>query len=319
MRPWLLLASVPVLASCAASRPLLAESGDLEDYRAFRVANDEGTRLRRAQDYLERHPKGAWADEVHHVFDEEEPVFFEQASGTRLHTSQYLQYLPRGPHAFAAISLLTAFDTKIEDEETAHMLAAAHRTEATLSLAAAQRRQVGEVILAAVAALLDPAVYGARVEDVPPALRRVLGGEAAPTWGPPRRARTRDLFFSIPTHLERESRAVTLRVALVTDADDRVVAGEISGADLFLFWAEADEMRALDPTSPADRADAARHAVDVLSGAFEAVLPSQRCRVPGTGEELFLRRCDGWEATARMGFSSGAPDLVRVSRRNTPP
>lgn len=303
---------------CAAARQLGADSGDFQDYRAFRLAADEGTRLRRAQDYLEAHPGGAWAAEVRAAFDAEEQTFFEAASASRARTSKYLAYLPRGPHATAAIALLTAFDTKLEDDETMHMLAAARRTEATLAHAADQRRAVGETVLGAVSALLDADVYGAQVDDAPLPLRHVLGGEAAPTWGPPRVARERDVFFSIPTVLQRESRALTLKIAVVRDAEGRITAGRISGPDLFVMWTEADEMRALDPTSPAARAAAARHVVDVLSGAFEAVLPAGRCRVPGTGEELFVRRCDGWDVSATMGFSVGDTDVVRIAHAAPP-
>src|SRR5260221_914172 len=133
-------------------------------------------------------------------------------------------------------------------------------------------------------------MYGARIEEAPAAIRRVLGGDASPTWGPPKTSSERDIFFSIPTKLERESRILSLKVPVVPDHDG-ILEGRIDAPDLFVAWAEADEMRALDPTEPAERADAARHAVDVLGGFFEAKLPSQRCRVPGTGGELFLRQC----------------------------
>src|SRR5262249_33157354 len=57
-------ALVAALPACAAGRQLVADSADLTDYRAFRVAAFEGTRLARASAYLEAHPRGAWAEEV---------------------------------------------------------------------------------------------------------------------------------------------------------------------------------------------------------------------------------------------------------------
>ena len=59
------------LPSCASFRTMTTSSGDLEDYRAFRVSAVQGTRLSRAKTYLDRHPSGAFvaaeADEDVHT------------------------------------------------------------------------------------------------------------------------------------------------------------------------------------------------------------------------------------------------------------
>ncbi len=304
-------AALVLLSGCSSLQSVGGDTADFVDYRAFRMAESEGDRLRHAEDYLHVHPRGAWANEVREAFALEEPAWFEDAKSSRARTSEYLTWLPRGPHAEAAIAVLTAFDTRLEDEETERTLKEARRTESTLANASAQRRAVGESVLDALAALTEPGVYGAPIEETPAHLRRVLGGEARSTWGPSPTTRTREVFFSIPTKLERESRTVSLGVMLGIERGV-VRGGTVTGADLFISWAEADEMRAHDPTDPAERAAAARHAIDVLSGFFEARLPPARCRVPGTGEELFVRRCDGWEVVAKMGERPGELDWIRV-------
>src|SRR5205814_3053911 len=163
------------------------------------------------------------------------------------------------------------------DATLARLLRAGRRTEAMLDRSAAQRRLVGERILDDVAMLLDPLVYGARLDAAPPSLTRALGG-ARQTWGLLPARRDEDLFFNLPTRPERESRVVTVEVAVTLEAG-RVVEARVEGSDLFVRWAEADTMTALDPTSPDDRAAAADHAKDLLAGAFEARMPSDRCGV----------------------------------------
>src|ERR1700722_6068163 len=111
-----------VLSGCAVPKALFTSNSDLADYRAFRIAAHEGVRLARAQRYVERHPRGMWVDEGRRAFDQEEPAYLDRASETRAKTSEYLADLPRGPHAEAAIALLTAFDTHLEDADTDRLL-----------------------------------------------------------------------------------------------------------------------------------------------------------------------------------------------------
>ena len=297
---------------CAALRPITASSEDLADYRAFRVAANEGTRLARAQRYVEAHPQGAWVNDVRAAFDAEEPPFFEASTTTRERTREYLIALPSGPHASAAVALLTAFDRRVEDEASARIVREARRTEATLEHASEQRRLVGETILGWLAALLDPNVYDARIDEAPPLLHRALAGTGHPTWGAIAPRHEADLFFSLPTRPERESRLVTLTLSLKTQSD-LVVEGRIEGADLFVRWNEADDMRAKDPTNEADRRAAAAHARDLLAGALEARFPERRCDARDPRDPaLIARACDDWSATVRMADSPGGTDAITI-------
>ena len=302
-----------LLGACAAARPLVADSDDLADYRAFRVAAREDTRLSRAQRYLEAHPRGAWFDEVRAAFVAEEPVFFEAAKISRRKAIEYLVALPRGPHAEAAYSVLAAFDAKDDDFETTKLLAEARRTDALLEYAAERRRAVGERILACVSGLLDRGAYGVRVDDAPAPLRRALGGLSATTWGATRTRVDTDVPFALPTPTGREERVASIELSLKLDSAGVVSEGRVWGPDLFVRWAEADAIRPFDATEPQARGAAATHAKDVLSGAFEALLPADRCTAQLTvAGEILARRCDGWSVSVTMGDFAGAPDVLFV-------
>ena len=290
-------------------RPVTADSGDVADYRAYRASAHPGRRLARAQRYLEAHPRGAWASEVRAEFDADEARFFEAAKASRAKTRDYLVDLPRGPHADAALALLTAFDTSLERLAEARLASHARNTEARLERASAQRRAVGETLLAYLAALLDPAAFGVLLADVPAPLHAALEGGARATWGSLPRSRTVDLFFAIPTRLQIESRAASVVVS-VTVEGGRVTGGRIEGPSLFLHWDEADEMIPRDPTDPRDRDAAAAHVKDLLAGAMEARLPAARCDVEFDGA-LLARACDQWRVEVTPG-ARGAPDAIVV-------
>ena len=162
------------LDGCATFRTMTASSGDLEDYRAFRVAGAEGTRLARAKRYLELHPSGAFAEEVRAAFEIEEPRYFEKAQATREGARRYIVDLPDGPHAAAALALLTALDENMQDAELRDIARRARYDDAKMEAAAVQRRAVGEAILGAVGVLLDEEVYGVPRAEGPPALRTLL-------------------------------------------------------------------------------------------------------------------------------------------------
>src|ERR1700722_955063 len=134
----------PWAGACALPQQMLAAPDDLADYRAFRVAAHEGRRLFQAQRYLERHPHGAFSEEVRAVFDREEAAWFEAAKTSRVRAKEYVVDLPDGPHAEAARSLMVLFDEHQEDTDTLSLLADARHTAATLDYETARRRRLGE-------------------------------------------------------------------------------------------------------------------------------------------------------------------------------
>src|SRR5205807_254924 len=67
-----------LVVSCAELRPLTAPHADYADYRATRVATSIPLRIAAAAAYLERHPEGAWREEVASWFETAEAIFYEQ-------------------------------------------------------------------------------------------------------------------------------------------------------------------------------------------------------------------------------------------------
>ena len=305
-------AGIASSAACAVPRQMLAPAGDLADYRAFRVAKAEGTRLARAQEYLSRHPDGAWANEVRVAFDTEENAWFEAAKTSRARALDYVVDLPTGPHAEAARALLVYFDERKDDLDTLELLAEARRTEATLEVAAAQRKHIGEVVLEELGALLDASTWGARIDEPPPALAAALLGGSRRTWGTGSDdARDDTVSFTVPTPDGAEAREARIALRLLT-RDGRIVQGVIQGDQLLLRWAEALLLRKLDADREADRA-AARTAVrEVLSGALEATLPAARCDRPAAPPIVVARACDHWSAAVVEGKNPGDPDVILV-------
>lgn len=294
---------------CAELRAVVAPPNDLEDYRAFRVAAADGTRLARAKRYLERHPQGAWAKEVRAAFDDEEPRHFERAQASREGLRRYLVDLPDGPHAEAALSLLIAFGSSMEDAELRDLARHVRFEDDKLEAAAAQRRAVGEAILSSLGVLLDEDVYGAPLAEAPPKLRRLLLGATPPTWGAVPSRREEDHFFLLPTRPERESRLLTLEVS-VGEADGVVAEARVEGADLLVRWAEAEQIAPLDASATDDRTEAQIFAMARLEGALERRFPSSSCPDLRQERELFHRACGGWEGVVTPGEGAGDKDVI---------
>ncbi|HEY8038301.1 MAG TPA: hypothetical protein VIF15_00835 [Polyangiaceae bacterium] len=300
------------LPGCSVPRQMLAAPDDLSEYRAFRAAAHEGARLAAAQRYLEHHPRGAWADEVRLVFDAEEAAWFEAAKTSRSRAREYVVDLPTGPHSDAARALLVLFDEHQGDVETLTLLAEARRTAATLDIESARRRHVGELVLAEIAALLDPRAWGAPLDAPPAPLASVLRGEVPPTWGGATHARRQDaLFFVLPTPQGSQARVLEVTLQLWLE-HGRIAQGIIQGDDLFARWTEATLTRIVDPTSASDRELVRATVTDLVSGALEATLPADSCAVPPRDGELLARSCDGWTLSMRVGTAEGEMDAIDV-------
>lgn len=311
MKRLLVVGLALLTAACAELRPMLASPHDLEDYRAFRVAAAEGTRLARAKRYIDRHPNGSFIGEVKKAFEEEEPVYFEQAQGSREGIRRYLADLPEGPHAEAALALLIAFGSSMQDAELRDLARRVRFDDAKLEAAAVQRRAVGEAILTAVGILLEDDAYGVpRAES--PKLRSLLVGKNGPTWGGVPVKHEDDYFFLLPTRPERESRLLTLEVTVV-EKGGIAVGATLEGSDMLVRWAEAEQIVRLDSGAAEDRTEAQVFAMNRLEGALERRFPTASCPDLRKDRELYHRACDGWEGVVLPGNKAGDNDAIILS------
>ncbi len=307
----LLLGLVGALSACSFAGPLVASPGDYDDYRTFRMAAHQGTRLSRAQRYLEAHPDGRWASEVRTAFETEELAYFERAKGSPEGARDYLASLPRGPHAAAAGAALRGAYERSTEIALEKELREGSTAEARFQTALRARKAVAEAILDAIGALLDPALIGATRADPPRTLRRAMDGDVPSLYGLPAR-KERDLFFPLPGREERHSRVLTLAVS-VEEREGRIGLARVEGADLFVHWLEAESASPRDPTDAKDRADAVAHALEIIASALEARFPAATCSRPPVGALLLSRACRGLRATVQGGEVAGALDSITVA------
>lgn len=300
------------LSACAELRPLTAASADQEDYQTLRLLSNEGERLAAAERYLARHPDGAWAAEVRGQYERAEEAYFEQAKESRGGAIDYLALLPEGPHADAAMAAVRAFDGHIADDETAHLVEAARRSTAALDAAAKERREAAEFVLQSAVVLLTSGTIGRSIPDNA-ALRQLLEGSRSGTWGGTPHQRLAVWSYLVPTSSGQEPRELAATVEVEED-DGRVVRAFLRGPGLFSRWLEADAGRAIDDARPEDRAAAAVHARDVVSGIVEAELPEATCGAPSEGD-LFRRACKGVSIRVHQGAAAGDTDTLTIFRQ----
>lgn len=298
----MLLASV--LCGCGALRPLTAADADMRDYEDYALGGDWhahlAEKLALAQKYLDRHPDGAWADDVRAQFELGEAKLNERAKEDREVAMTYLTYLPNGPHSKQLVFVVNAFDDKREstDERSARL------TEKDLAEAANERDAAKDWITSAIAAAINDVGSG---YDLGVSVVKLVIGDAAPTWGE-RWVRARDLDYVIPGKRTRDPRSLATKLSLRV-VDGIIVGVTLKGPDLFVRWAELDAMRAMDEASGKDRDAARTHVHEVLTGMLEARLPP----TPEDPTTSMISRNNGAESfVATMGSHAGEDDTIAV-------
>lgn len=288
---------------------MTASSADLRDYQDYALGGDEharlGDKLALAQRYLQRHPTGAWAEDVRAEYDQGEAKYFARAQDDRQIAMEYLTVLPNGPHAPQLVFVVNAFDTKQEDSDER----SARLTEQDLAGAARDRQEAIDWITSAIAAEITDT--GAEFASTLPLVKLVIG-EVPPTWGE-RSSRDREFAYVIPAKRGRDPHAVATRLALHSNGGV-IVAADFRGADLFVRWTELDALKAKDETRESDRQEARAHVADVLSGMLERRFPAATCVVEDD-KAVIARRCGGLDFRATMGEHAGQDDVISVSTK----
>lgn len=280
----LAIAFVVGTTGCAAMRPMTASSADLDDYQKTRLATSSGEHLARCEEYLARHPNGAWADEVRGTFATEEAAYFEHAQTSRARAIEYLTWLPQGPHADAALAVVRAFDGHVEDDEMTRLMALARTTSKVLDAQAAERKEVQDELLAAISAIAR-APLPLAVSDAGD-LFASLQGSRASTWGSG--SERRETYSYVLPNAGQRTLTVTFRIE---QEGGQVVAAELSANGLFERLAELG-----------GASDPARYVDEVVSGAV-----GKAC----TALDPLTRRCNN--TTVRI--LPGEPDRFRASAK----
>jgi hypothetical protein len=232
-----------LLASCTVIRPITASNADLVDARSVRLARAEGDRLARMSTYLEHHPKGEWASDFRAAFDAEEPAFYRASTKSRGAAIDYIAWLPHGPHAQAAFALVRSFDEHEPEDEQGRLLKAAQEDEKRLERLAQERTYANKGAVEAARVVLDPAIYGRKLEESNDLVRFFSSGMnigRTPT------KRTRVLPYTIPAKNGPIARTLELTVSLAFDRGV-ITSAVIDGPDLFQRWAEAALTREVSP------------------------------------------------------------------------
>ncbi|HEY1958461.1 MAG TPA: hypothetical protein VGH28_22745 [Polyangiaceae bacterium] len=248
---------------------MTASDGDAADHRAYALARVEGERLRLASQYLERHPNGAWAADVRAAFDAEEPRYYAWSEKSRAAAVDYLAWLPKGPHADAAVALVISFDEPMPEDEASRMVAAAHANEARLERAAEAREDAEETALESLRVGIDASIYGKKLDDDGDLARFLLAGRSVGKT-PDRRTRYRE--FTIPARNGPIPRTLELTVQ-VEETGGLVTGVVVFGPQLFARMAEASLLREVAP------AEAERYVRDAVDAIVRARGPGLHVRI----------------------------------------
>ena len=304
-------------SGCATFRPMVAPPADLEDYRAFRVAAAEGTRLARAQAVPrapsegrvrrrgERGVRGGGACAT---------------SSARRRSREGVAPLPRrsagrssrgAPRSRCSSRSARACRTRSS--------ATSRGTFATRTRSSRPRPFSGarsaKRSSRAVGVLVDEDVYGVpRHEGSAGAPHAAPRTHAARRGARVPRRREEDYFFLLPDATRARVAARHARDVGHRGRRRRRPAARIEGADMLVRWAEADQIVRLDSScrggphrGPGPRDGAPR-------GRARAPFPAASARTPREDRELYHRACDGWEVVGPPGVEGRATRTPSSSR-----
>jgi hypothetical protein len=264
------------LASCSPFRDVTASVQEYAAYRPTRVAPSLHDRILAANLYLDRYPRGVFADDVRSRRGRAEAAFFASKEGSIAGLEAYLRALPEGPHATAAKDrLLVLRAEKAQREETG--LAAI--AEASLARATWERARVRQVTTQWIGAFLDPAAWRGSLVDAP--------GDVIVPWAlslpppvcraiePPRGAAVRrcnkvvELPFAVVVGGVPEEREAVIEIAIVMDAAERPLEVRVGGPDLFLRLEEARTVHSISGDDPDARIDAIAEGIAIVRAEVE--------------------------------------------------
>ena len=311
---WLVLvAAMGGLGGCEFPRRAVSSSAEYEAYRGVRVGFTLEDRLAAAEHYLGDYPKGRFADEVRRRFALEEQAFYDRQQVSAAGLTWYLQQLPTGPHAPQASLRLADLEHQASLARQDTLLAQARASERRFTRAAASRKEVVDFVTTWVSALAANRAWGRATWEQPAeviaSFRRGVEPGVCDDVGC---HRAQLLAFSVPVEGGGiEERAFITELALDLRRGG-VLRASLRGPALFSRFHEAAVGRpaARDPLMA--RIEAVTFALDLITGAFEAVAPASRCDKGITPPMVLLRQCDGWTIQVISGDKAEDDDVLAV-------
>jgi hypothetical protein len=280
------------LSACGGNvRRVTAPAGDYADYRAVRVASSVPLRLQAAARYLERHPDGAFHDEIADWFAKIELLFYQASADSRQGMQAYLAALPQGPHAPNAQQRLDAFRDTAKAAAGERLVAMAAVFEKRLAAAAQSREDVLTAYSSWLRRLVDFDAWGRPLDEASDELKKAWSEGPAPRCEPDRCTKLLEIPYELEVAGKPEPFECIIEISLQLSAG-KVVGAVVSGPDLFARLTEADS------AEPSTRdAEARRHTVvfaaTLTSGAIERRLQRARCDRDPSPPAVMLRECDG--------------------------
>lgn len=322
LAPLALAVGLASLVGCTSGKAFIATAGDYADYRETRVSRTFEGRVGAAGRYLERHPHGAYVEEVKPYFERAELLFYESNEKTIDGLEAYLDALPKGPHAAAArdaLSFLRERSNRPDD-----LLVAAASTRRRLEQNAALRARAREALSAWLERSMTRSLFTTPFDEAPKEVLVpfVLGlpEPRCSTIDPPERGAVRrcakvlSLPYVIPVKRSYESRELTFEVTIETDARGRARRVVVSGPDMFARLQETYAKDAIEASDLARRIDAVERAVDVITGAFEAqVSIDPKCAEDVAAPDVTHLHCNGIDVVGTLGGGPDGDDVVIVT------
>lgn len=317
--PWVGMVLCASLLGCGSiGSRLVASNDEYLAYREVRTTERLDARLAASNAYLMAHPDGQWAQEVRPWFERAELRYWLRIKETPSGLAAYLKTLPDGPHAAEAAAALATFRERQQAARKELLDLSAAMTEERLAELARQRDVAQEAFTSWLGRFLAIETWGMRTS--------ALDHDFIFAWriDPPRGrcvddrcAKLVQYAYEMPGGGDRSERRLVMDVVVQLD-QGMVEQARLEGPGLFSRLYEAGAKQPVPYDDPSARVEAIAYAVDVIGGAVEARMPSQRCARDAIAPVVLHRSCDGWTVTVTAAELPGDDDVVSISGPTSP-